>query len=71
MIRPREKLRLWPGATLQAGQLFRLRGPLHKKRSQSVTNQDGRAMREDRTLSEEQRKTAREAITREEVEKGK
>lgn len=30
-----------------------------------------RAMKEDRTLSEEQRKTAREAITREEVEKGK
>lgn len=29
-----------------------------------------RAMKEDRTLSEEQRKTAREAITREEVEKG-
>lgn len=30
-----------------------------------------RAMKEDRTLSEEQRKTAREAITRDEVEKGK
>lgn len=29
-----------------------------------------RAMKEDRTLSEEQRKTAREAITRDEVEKG-
>jgi len=28
-------------------------------------------MKEDRTLSEEQRKTAREAITRDEVEKGK
>lgn len=30
-----------------------------------------RAMKEDKTLSEEQRKTAREAITRDEVEKGK
>lgn len=30
-----------------------------------------RAMKEDKTLSEEQRKTAREPITREEVEKGK
>lgn len=30
-----------------------------------------RAMKEDRTLSEEQRKNAREPITREEVEKGK
>lgn len=29
-----------------------------------------RAMKEDRSLSEEQRKTAREAITRDEVEKG-
>jgi len=28
-------------------------------------------MKEDRTLSEEQRKTAREAITKDEVEKGK
>lgn len=28
-------------------------------------------MKEDRTLSEEQRRTAREAITRDEVEKGK
>lgn len=30
-----------------------------------------RAMKEDRTLSEEQRKNSREAITRDEVEKGK